>query len=115
MTTKIKGNYEWDDKKNNIHKHKLSFSEILPVFDDPLFMEKLDSDHSSDTEIRYIGIGKIYGTVVIVTCYTPRGKRTRIINARISTKREEKLYEEKCRQIYSWIGIKMDSNHHWRV
>ncbi len=103
MTTIIKGNYEWDDEKEkiNIHKHKLSFSEILPVFDDPLFMEKLDKEHSNDSEIRYIGIGKIYSTVVIVTCYTPRGKRTRIITARISTKREEKLYEEKCSQIYN--------------
>lgn len=103
MTTKIFGSFEWDEDKErlNIQKHGLSFTEILPIFDDPMFAEKIDLEHSTLKETRYIGIGKINGIVVIVSCYTQRAKRIRIINARISTKREEKLYEEWCKQFYS--------------
>lgn len=104
MTTVTQGKFEWDDEKEkiNIQKHGLSFSEILPVFDDPLFLEKQYESHSSINETRYIGIGKISGFVVIITSYTARGKKTRIINARISTKREERLYEEWCSKMYNW-------------
>lgn len=103
MTTKVLGNFEWDEEKEkiNIQKHGLSFSEIIPVFDDPLFAERIDYEHSSPDETRFVGMGKIAGTVVIVTCYTPRGKRIRIINARISTKGEEKLYEQWCKRFYN--------------
>lgn len=102
MTTKICGSFEWDEnkEKTNVQKHGLSFSEILPIFDDPLFIEKLDQANSTLDETRYIGMGRVDGTVVIVSCYTPRAKRIRIINARISTKREAQIYEKWCKQFY---------------
>lgn len=100
--TVVHGNFEWDtDKeKENIRKHKISFPEILPMFDDPLFWEQLDTKESTDTETRYIGTAKINGFTVIVSSYTER-VRTRIINARIASNEEERKYEEWCKQFYA--------------
>ena len=99
--TIVHGRFEWDEDKAsmNIEKHKISFEEILPMFDDPLLWERVDMPHSTEDETRYLGVGKVNGFSVVVSIYTER-KRTRIISARISTKEEEKKYEEWCRQFY---------------
>lgn len=96
------GNFEWDEKKNeaNILKHGISFDDILSMFDDPLFWEQYDSEHSTEEETRYLGFGKVKGFSVVVSCYTER-KRTRIISARISSAEEERKYEKWCKQFYS--------------
>ena len=54
--TVINGKFEWDSEKDEINKikHGFSFSEILDVFDDPLFIERYDIEHSSLEEERYI-------------------------------------------------------------
>ena len=70
------------------------------MFDDPLFWEQYDSQNSTAEETRYFGIAKVKGFAVVVSSYTERG-RTRIISARISTPKEEKLYEEWRKQFYS--------------
>lgn len=100
--TVVHGNFEWDSDKAeaNIKNHGISFEEILPMFDDPLFWEQYDSEHSKVDEIRYFGTAKINGFAVVVSSYTER-ERTRIISARISTAEEEKRYEEWCKQFYS--------------
>lgn len=100
--TVVHGNFEWDEEKNkaNIENHGMSFEEILPMFDDPLFWEQYDSEHSKLDETRYFGTAKINGFAVVVSSYTER-ERTRIISARISTPQEEKKYEEWCKQFYS--------------
>ena len=100
--TVVHGNFEWDEEKNkaNIENHEMSFEEILPMFDDPLFWEQYDSEHSKVDETRYFGTAKINGFAVVVSSYTER-ERTRIISARISTPQEEKRYEEWCKQFYS--------------
>ena len=100
--TVVFGNYEWDEEKNraNIKKHNIGFEEVLPVFDDPLFWERFDSKSSASDENRYIGIGKINGFTIVTSCYTDRNGRTRIINARIATKEEEKDYERWCESFY---------------
>lgn len=97
------GKFEWDDAKDseNVRKHGFGFAEILPVFDDPLFWEKLDEAHSTDAETRYFGTGKINGFAVIVSSYTERNGKTRIINARIASSEEEKRYEKWCEFFYS--------------
>ena len=99
--TIIHGNFEWDEEKAaiNISKHNISFEEILPMFDDPLFWERLDIEHSTNEETRYLGTAKVNGFAVVVSAYTER-TRTRIISARISTKEEERKYEEWCKQFY---------------
>lgn len=100
--TVVHGNFEWDSDKAeaNIKNHGISFEEILPMFDDPLFWEQYDSEHSKLDETRYFGTAKINGFAVVVSSYTER-ERTRIISARISTPQEEKRYEEWCKQFYS--------------
>ena len=93
--TVIQGNFEWDSEKNEINKrkHGFSFEEILEVFNDPFFIEKVDFEHSMLDEERLIGIGNINGNVVITTVYTER-ERTRIISSRLATKKEEAFYYE---------------------
>ncbi len=100
--TVVKGNFEWDEDKNeaNIRKHGIAFEEILPMFDDPLFWEQYDEAHSEESEARYFGMGRIGGFVVLVSSYVDRG-RIRIISARVSTKEEQRRYERWCRQFYS--------------
>lgn len=99
--TVIHGKFEWDADKAeaNIRNHGISFEEILPMFNDPLFWEQIDVAHSTVDETRFFGTAKINGFTVVVSSYTER-ERTRIISARISTSEEERKYEEWCRQFY---------------
>ena len=70
------------------------------MFNDPLFWEQLDIEHSTADETRYFGIAKINGFTVVVSSYTEQ-KRIRIISARISTHEEERKYEQWCKQFYN--------------
>lgn len=99
--TVVHGRFEWDANKAEANKrnHGISFEEILPMFDDPLFWEQLDLEHSTAEETRYFGTAKINGFAVVVSSYTER-ERIRIISARISTNEEERRYEEWCKQFY---------------
>ena len=90
-----------DKAKANIKKHKISFEDVLPIFDDPLRWERYDWKNSTLEENRYIGIGKIDGFTVVSSCYTDRKGRTRIINARIATSKEERDYEQWCKNFYT--------------
>lgn len=79
------------DKANeNISKHGLRFEDILPIFDDPLFWEQTDFANSTLEETRFLGVEKLNNFAVIVSCYTERNGRIRIINARITTSEEER-------------------------
>ena len=86
--------FDWDDEKEkiNIVKHGIDFSTAALVFGDTNRIEKYDGLHS-DSEDRYITISKITGVaVVVMVAYTMRGTLTRIISARIATKREMGAY-----------------------
>lgn len=47
--------FDWDDEKAaiNLADHKVSFDEAETVFDDPLYVDFYDPDHSYD-EHRYL-------------------------------------------------------------
>lgn len=51
--------FEWDDEKAaaNSAQHKVSFEEAKTVFDDPLYVDFYDPDHSYD-EHRYLIVGE---------------------------------------------------------
>lgn len=51
--------FEWDETKarSNLSKHKVSFAEAKTVFDDPLYVDFYDPDHSEDEE-RFLIIGQ---------------------------------------------------------
>ena len=93
LMTVINGKFEWDSEKDELNKikHGFSFSEILDVFDDPYFIERYDTEHSTLEEDRFIGLGESGGAVIVMTAYTER-ERTRLISARFATESERKLY-----------------------
>jgi uncharacterized DUF497 family protein len=87
--------FEWDQQKaqSNLVKHGISFKEAQTVFDDPLYVDFYDPDHSQN-ENRYIIIGASSMGHILLVSYTERGNITRIISARKVTKQEFKAYQE---------------------
>ena len=87
--------FEWDKNKAtaNLSKHGVSFDEAKTVFDDPLFVDFYDPDHS-DAEHRYLIIGQSHRGRILIVSYNERKNVTRLITARVTTGRERKAYEE---------------------
>ena len=86
--------FEWDDEKekSNIEKHGIDFSTAALVFGDNNRIEKYDELHST-YEDRFITIGSINNVaVVVMVAYTERESLTRIMSARLATKREKEAY-----------------------
>jgi len=88
--------FEWDADKaaSNLDKHGVSFAEAMTVFGDPLELTIADPNHS-ESEFRFLSIGLSALGHLLVVAYTEREGRTRIINARKATSREQKQYESK--------------------
>ncbi|HEY9619394.1 MAG TPA: BrnT family toxin [Crinalium sp.] len=87
--------FEWDDNKaaSNLAKHEVSFEEAKTVFDDPLYVDFYDPDHSEDEE-RYLIVGESNKGRVLIVSYTERGNSIRLISAREVTRTEREAYEE---------------------
>ena len=87
--------FDWDQNKaqKNLSKHQVSFAEAQTVFNDQLFIDFYDPDHSEDEE-RYLIVGKSNQDNLLIVSYTERGSSIRIISARKVTKAERKAYEE---------------------
>ena len=86
--------FEWDDEKDrkNIAKHGIGFKTAILVFQDQNRLEKYDAAHSLD-EDRYVTIGEVGGTFMVVTVvYTERTEAIRIISARRATRAEKEAY-----------------------
>ena len=100
--TVVCGAFEWDEEKNaaNIRKHGISFEAILPMFDDPLYMERYDWQNSTLEESRYLGVGWVEGFFIIASCYTDRDGRIRIINARRASSEEKRDYERRYKGFF---------------
>jgi uncharacterized DUF497 family protein len=95
----VEYNFEWDTRKAdaNLKKHGVSFDEAVTAFGDPLSMNMWDPDHS-EGEQRFIVLGASTSSRLLVVSYTERPPRTRVISARLATKRERKQYEEEQQQ-----------------
>jgi len=87
--------FEWDENKAaaNLSKHGVSFEETKTVFDDPLYIDFYDPDHSSE-EHRYIIIGESQQNRLLIVSYTERSDSVRLISSREVTPAERKVYEE---------------------
>lgn len=87
--------FDWDDEKaaRKLAKHGVAFDEAVSAFDDPLYIDFFDPEHS-ENEHRYIRVGCSERGRVLVALYTERGSVTRLISARLATKREQQAYEE---------------------
>ncbi len=88
-------NYEWDENKAalNLVKHGVSFDEAVTVFDDPLYVDFYDPDHSYE-EHRFILLGQSVNGRLLFVSYMERNDTIRIINAREATPSERKSYEQ---------------------
>lgn len=87
--------FEWDPAKAtaNRRKHGVSFEEAITAFGDPLSLLQLDPGHSVG-EQRYLVLGLSDKRRLLVVAYADREPRTRIISARLATRRERRRYEE---------------------
>ena len=85
----------WDKKKalENLKKHDVSFDEAKTVFDDPLYVDFYDPDHSYD-EHRFLIVGESHNGRLLIVSYTERAAIARLISAREVTAKERKSYEE---------------------
>ena len=88
-------NFEWDEEKAraNLEKHGVPFEEAKTIFDDPLYVDFYDPEHSAD-EHRYIIIGESRQGRLLMVSYTERGDVARLISSRAATPAERKDYEE---------------------
>jgi uncharacterized protein len=75
--------FEWDEGKaeTNLIKHCVSFDDAQTVFNDPLYVDFYDPDHS-ENEDRYLIIGESNRGQLLIVSYTERGNATRLISAR---------------------------------
>jgi uncharacterized protein len=63
------------------------------VFDDPLYIDFYDPDHSEE-EARYLIIGASNRRRLLIVSYTERDDSIRLISAREVTRSEREAYEE---------------------
>jgi hypothetical protein len=83
--------FEWDDDKNesNKIKHGVSLEKARETFNDPYGVTYRSK---SQSELRFIRVGKTFGKVLLSVIYTFRSTVIRIISARTPRKNEIKDY-----------------------
>ncbi|HJQ33047.1 MAG TPA: BrnT family toxin [Pyrinomonadaceae bacterium] len=88
-------NFGWDERKAraNLAKHGVSFEEARAVFDDPLYVDFYDPEHSYD-EHRYIIVGRSNQGRLLLVSYAESDDTLRLISARELTPAERRIYEE---------------------
>ena len=88
--------FEWDEEKNlkNIAKHGVDFNKAKELFARP--HETIESNKYD--EERFILVAKKEEGVFISIIFTLREDKIRIISARVSKKKEIKLYQLKFNQ-----------------
>ena len=87
--------FEWDAHKAaaNLRKHGVSFDEAVTAFGDRLSILLPAPDHSAREE-RYLVMGLSTRARLLVVAFVERPPRTRLITARLATKRERHDYGE---------------------
>ena len=87
--------FDWDPKKAsaNIRKHGVSFQGAASIFGDPLSITFAYPDHSNN-ECRFITFGLSLRKRLLVISHKDGENSTRIINARLMTRKERKIYEK---------------------
>jgi uncharacterized DUF497 family protein len=93
----MKFEWHWAKAAANFRKHSVSFDEAATVFADPLSYVYPDPDHSED-ETRFLLIGISEAGRMLVISHTDRGEQTRIISARLATRKERSFYEEESKR-----------------
>lgn len=88
--------FEWNATKaaTNIKKHGVSFEEAKSVFFDDFAVQFFDQENS-ETEDRFLMLGKSNETSLLIVCHCERddGNTIRVISARKATKNESQHYQ----------------------
>jgi uncharacterized DUF497 family protein len=87
--------FEWDERKAaaNLRKHKVSCTEAVSVFYDPLSATGDDPDHPID-ERRFVTFGISASGRLLAVSHSDRDDAIRIISARPVTPLERSIYED---------------------
>jgi uncharacterized DUF497 family protein len=89
--------YTWNDDKAELVKkqHKVEFSKLVDIFEDPYALEFIDETHSTENEIRFgiIGLTVAYGLVSLIFT-EPAEDELHFITARRAENWMAKEYEE---------------------
>ena len=82
--------FEWDDEKakHNFRDHRITFAVAKSAFDDP---DSIDREDPDPGEERFSRLCRLDHRVFVVV-WTTRGKRVRIISARLANKYEQQAY-----------------------
>lgn len=88
--------FEWNVAKNrqNIRKHGIDFDAAKEI-SDGFVMTRID-DRRDYGEIRRLSLGNMRGTIIMVA-HTLRNHRTRIISARLASRKERTQYHGQIR------------------
>jgi uncharacterized DUF497 family protein len=86
--------FEWDSREaaTNLAKHGVSFEEAATVFADPLGRIVSDPRHSAEEE-RFVLLGFSQRQRLLAVMFVERREATRVISARLATRRERRYYE----------------------
>lgn len=90
--------FEWSATRAAINRaaHGVTFQEAVTVFADPLSITIEDPDHSQPGDERLVVVGLSSSRRTLVVVYSARGRRIRVISARLATRHERNQYEESC-------------------
>lgn len=90
--------FEWDEQKaeTNFRKHRITFTDAVRVFDDPLAVT--DQDRIENGEQRWQTVGMVDGYLLLLVAHTLRFEDAgievvRIISSRRVDRAERKRYE----------------------
>ena len=95
--------FEWDSEKEkiNVEKHGVTFEQASYVFADPFALNQYNDEHFIE-EDRWILLGKSLNEIILVVVHTFKDddsiEYVRIISARKATKKEQKLYQQRCQK-----------------
>jgi len=88
--------FEWDEANShkNWEKHSVKMIECEEVFfNQPLYV--LDDIKHSGTEPRFYALGKTDHSRKLFIAFTIRNNKIRVISARVMSRNERKIYDEK--------------------
>lgn len=87
--------FQWDTSKalRNAEKHGVSFAEAATTFDDEKALDGPDVSHSF-LEARRLCLGRSAAGRILVVAYTLRGAATRLISARLASRKERVTYAQ---------------------
>jgi len=91
--------FEWNDEKAalNLAKHGVSFEEAATAFDDEYAYLQEDALHSEDEPREWLIGYSNHNRLMIIAFIQRAHDNIRIISARLVTRRERKIYEERSR------------------